>query len=39
MMLAALDTGSTFGGMGSSREAMVSALVEPSLLIVLSRWA
>ena len=35
MMLAALDTGSTFGGMGSSREAMISALIEPSLFISL----
>lgn len=35
MMLAALDTGSTFGGMGSSREAMISSLIEPSILISL----
>ncbi len=35
MMLGALDTGSTFGGMGSSREALISALAEPSLLISL----
>lgn len=35
MMLAALDTGSTFGGMGSSREALISSLAEPSLLISL----
>ena len=33
MMAAALDTGSTFGGMGSSREAMISSLIEPSILI------
>lgn len=33
MALAALDTGSTFGGMGSSREMLVSALVEPALFI------
>jgi formate hydrogenlyase subunit 4 len=33
MTLAGLDTGSTFGGMGSSREAMISSLMEPSLLI------
>ncbi len=33
MMAAALDTGSTFGGMGSSREAMISALVEPTILV------
>ena len=35
MMLAALDTGSTFGGMGASREAMISSLIEPSILISL----
>jgi len=33
MGLAALDAGSTFGGMGSSREAMISSLIEPSLLV------
>lgn len=33
MCLAALDTGSTFGGMGSSREAMISSLVEPTILV------
>ncbi len=33
MSLAALDAGSTFGGMGSSREAMISSLIEPSLLV------
>ena len=35
MMLAALDTASTFGGMGASREAMVSILIEPSILVLL----
>ena len=35
MALAGLDTGSTFGGMGSSRELLVSALVEPALFIVI----
>jgi formate hydrogenlyase subunit 4 len=35
MMLAAMDTGSTFGGMGSSREAIVSSLAEPALLLSL----
>ena len=35
MALAGLDTGSTFGGMGSSREMMVSTLIEPSLLVAL----
>jgi formate hydrogenlyase subunit 4 len=33
MGLAALDTGGTFGGMGASREAMISSLIEPSLLV------
>lgn len=33
MTLAGLDTGSAFGGMGSSREMMISSLVEPSLLV------
>lgn len=33
MSLAALDAGGTFGGMGSSREAMISSLIEPSLLV------
>ena len=33
MCLSALDTGSTFGGMGSSREAMISSLMEPSILV------
>jgi formate hydrogenlyase subunit 4 len=35
MTLSGLDTGSTFGGMGSSREAMISSLIEPSLIVVL----
>lgn len=35
MMSSALDTGSTFGGMGSSREAMISSLIEPSILVSL----
>ncbi len=33
LMLAGLDTGSTFGGMGSSREGLISSLLEPSMLI------
>ena len=28
-----MDTGGTFGGMGSSREAMISALIEPAVLV------
>ncbi len=35
MMAAALDTAGTFGGMGSSREAMISSLIEPSILVSL----
>lgn len=31
--LAALDAGSTFGGMGSSREMFISAIVEPTMLL------
>ncbi len=33
--LAGLDTGSAFGGLGSSREAAVSAMAEPALLLSL----
>lgn len=33
MCISALDTGSTFGGMGASREAMISSLIEPSILV------
>lgn len=33
MMLASLDTGTAFGGLGASREALVSALVEPIILL------
>ncbi len=33
LALAALDTGSSFGGMGSSREMTISALAEPALLL------
>ncbi len=34
MALGGLDAGSTFGGMGSSREMTVSAVVEPVIIIV-----
>lgn len=34
MALAALDTGSSFGGMGASREMFISSLVEPALCLV-----
>lgn len=33
MCLSGLDAGSAFGGMGSSREAMISSLIEPSILL------
>ncbi len=33
MALAALDTGSAFGGMGSSREMAISSLAEPTMLL------
>jgi len=38
-MLAALDTGSAFGGLGASREATISMLVEPTLVIGLGALA
>jgi formate hydrogenlyase subunit 4 len=33
MALAAMDTGTAFGGMGASREMMIAALAEPALLM------
>jgi len=33
LMLLGLDSGSAFGGMGSSREAFISALVEPAMVL------
>ena len=38
-VLAALDTGSTFEGMGASREVLFSALAEPALLLGLAAVA
>ena len=38
-ILAALDTGSSFEGMGASREAFYSALAEPALLLGLAAMA
>jgi formate hydrogenlyase subunit 4 len=35
LVLAALDTGSSFGGMGASREMFISSLVEPAVCLVL----
>ncbi len=39
MMLAALDAGSSFEGMGASREATYGALVEPALFLALGTLA
>jgi len=36
LALSALDAGSAFGGMGSSREVAISTLVEPALLLALT---
>lgn len=36
IMLAGLDSGSAFGGIGSSRSAMLSILAEPTLILVLA---
>jgi formate hydrogenlyase subunit 4 len=38
-ILAALDTGSSFEGMGASREVFFSALVEPAVLVALATLA
>src|SRR5574341_1899904 len=35
LMLAGLDAGSAFGGMGSSREALVASLTEPAMILSL----
>lgn len=35
LILAGMDAGSAFGGMGSSREAMIASLTEPALLLSL----
>lgn len=35
LVLAGMDIGTTFGGMGSSREMMIAALVEPTALLVM----
>lgn len=39
MIVAALDTGSSFEGMGASREALYSMLVEPAFFILMSSFA
>ena len=38
-MLAAMDTGSAFGGLGASREATLSVLAEPILVLGLGALA
>ena len=38
-MLAAMDTGSPFGGLGASREATISLMVEPAMVIGLGALA
>jgi formate hydrogenlyase subunit 4 len=39
MIIAALDTGSSFEGMGASREALFSMLIEPAFFILISSFA
>lgn len=39
LILAAMDTGSSFEGMGASREALYGALVEPALLLTIATLA
>ena len=39
IILAAMDTGSSFEGMGASREALYGALVEPALMLVFGTLA
>jgi formate hydrogenlyase subunit 4 len=39
MIIASLDTGSSFEGMGASREALYSMLIEPSFFILMGSFA
>lgn len=39
MIIAALDTGSSFEGMGANREALYSMLVEPAFLVLVATFA
>ena len=39
MILAALDTGSSFEGMGANREALYSMLVEPAFMLLMGTFA
>jgi formate hydrogenlyase subunit 4 len=36
MIIAAFDTGSSFGGMGASREALLGMLIEPALFVLIA---
>ena len=38
-MVAALDTGSSFEGMGAAREATFSAIAEPALFLAVMTWS
>ena len=38
LALAGLDVGTSFGGIGSSREMMIASLAEPAMLMVLTVW-
>ncbi|HOF21525.1 MAG TPA: NADH-quinone oxidoreductase subunit H, partial [Bacteroidales bacterium] len=39
MIIAALDTGSSFQGMGASREALYSMIVEPAFFVLMATFA
>lgn len=39
LILAAMDTGNSFEGMGASREALYGALVEPAMMLILATLA
>src|SRR5258708_23693441 len=39
LALGGLDTGSSFGGLGSSREMTISAIAEPALMLAVFTWA
>jgi formate hydrogenlyase subunit 4 len=39
MIISALDTGSSFSGMGASREALYSLLVEPAFFVLMGSFA
>src|SRR5438552_14509303 len=37
LALAGMDVGTSFGGIGSSREVMIAALAEPAMLLIVFR--